>query len=325
MKKSFLISLLFLSIVGGLAFPWLSPPVYFVSLLFIVFMYVVMSESWVLIGGFAGYLSFGHGAFLGIGAYTTALLMNHFHLSPVWVLVSTILAGAVAASIAALIGYPALRLRGPYFALITLCFAFVMELVAKNLNFLGGPEGLWLKAMGTKVGLARGIFYEIMFILMVITVMVVRQIESSRFGAGLKTIKDDEEVAQTLCINTPKIKLYAFVLSAFFPGIAGGLYAYYLSYIHPEMVFNINISILIVLMALFGGSSTYKGPLIGALFLSLVNELLSVFLKAEYARVTYGLLFVLIIIYLPDGIMSYFKDHPQKKRPRVADSFGKMG
>ena len=305
--KPFLKTLLFLCVAGALALPWLSPPVYFVSLLFIVFMYVVLAESWVLIGGFAGYLSFGHGAFLGIGAYTTALLMNHFHLSPLWVLISALPAGAVAACIAAVIGYPALRLRGPYFALITLCFAFVMELVVKNLDFLGGPEGLWLKAMGIDVGLARGIFFEVMFVLMIVTVLTVRHIEYSRFGVGLKAIKEDEEVAQTLCVHTPRVKLFAFVLSAFFPGIAGGLYAYYLSYIHPETVFNIDISILIVLMALFGGGGTYLGPLVGAISLSLINELLSAFLKAEYARVIYGLLFVVLILFLPEGVMSFFR------------------
>ncbi len=306
MKPFFKIFLL-LCIVGTLALPWLSPPVYFVSLLFVVFMYVVLAESWVLIGGFAGYLSFGHGAFLGIGAYTTALLMNQFHLSPLWVLVSALPAGAVAACIAAVIGYPALRLRGPYFALITLCFAFVMELVVKNLNILGGPEGLWLKAMGIKVGLSRGIFFEVMFLLMIVTILTVRRVESSRFGAGLKAIKEDEEVAQTLCVNTPRVKLSAFVLSAFFPGIAGGLYAYYLSYIHPDSVFNIDISILIVLMALFGGGGSYVGPVVGAISLSLINELLSAFLKAEYARVIYGLLFVVLILYLPEGVVSFFR------------------
>jgi len=305
--KPYLKSLLFLAVAGAFALPWLSPPVYFVSLLFVVFMYVVLAESWVLIGGFAGYLSFGHGAFLGIGAYTTALLMNHFHLSPLYVLVSALPAGAAAACVAAVIGYPALRLRGPYFALITLCFAFVMELAVKNLDFLGGPEGLWLKAMGIEVGLARGIFFEVMLVLMLVTVLVVRRVESSRFGAGLKAIKEDEEVAQTLCVDTPRVKLSAFILSAFFPGVAGGLYAYYLSYIHPETVFNIDISILIVLMALFGGGSSYVGPIVGAISLSLVNELLSAFLKAEYARVIYGLLFVVLILYLPDGVISFFR------------------
>ena len=276
-------------------------------------MYVVLAESWTIIGGFAGYLSFGHGAFLGIGAYTTALMTNHFHLSPLGSLLSALPAGVVAACVAGIIGYPVLRLRGPYFALITLCFAFVMELIVKNLSFLGGVEGFWLKSMGLDIKISRAIFFEIMFVLMFATVFAVRRIEYSRFGSGLKAIKEDEEVAQTLCVPTPKIKLYAFILSAFFPGVAGGLYAYYLSYISPGSVFNIDISILIVLMALFGGGASYKGPLIGAIFLSMVNELLSTFIKAEYARVIYGLLFVLIIIFLPEGIISFFgRKNPAK-------------
>ncbi|MBW1669031.1 MAG: branched-chain amino acid ABC transporter permease [Deltaproteobacteria bacterium] len=288
-------------------FPWLGAPVYFVSLLFTVFMYVCLATSWNLIGGYAGYLSFGHVAFFGIGAYTTALLVKGFHLSALETILSSVPAGFVAMLVALLVGYPCLRLRGPYFAVVTLCFAFVMDLLIKNLNFLGGPEGLWLKSMDLPIQTVRAILFEAMLGVTALSIAVAYWTDRSKFGAGLRAIREDEEVAQTMAINAPKLKMQAFALSAFFPGMAGGIYAYYLTYIHTDVVFDMMISILIVLMALFGGGGTLLGPIIGAVLLTLINEGLSTFVKAELARIIYGSLFVGVIIFLPNGIMEFFR------------------
>jgi branched-chain amino acid transport system permease protein len=294
-------------LIGLAAFPWLGPPVYFVSLLFTVFMYVTLASSWNFIGGYAGYLSFGHVAFFGIGAYATAMMMKGLNLAPFLTILSSIPAGGVAALIAVIIGYPCLRLRGPYFAVITFCFAFVVDLGVKNLNVLGGPEGLWLKSMELPIHTIRAILFEVMLIVMVMAVSMSMWVSRSKFGAGLRAIKEDEEVAQTMAINAPKLKIEAFALSAFFPGMAGGVYAYYLTYIHPDIVFDVMISILIVLMALFGGGGTWLGPVIGAVILTLINEGLSTFVKAELARIIYGGLFIGVIIFMPNGIVEFFK------------------
>lgn len=293
------------------AFPLLSPPIYFVAFLFQVFLFVTLASSWNLIGGYAGYLSFGHVAFFGIGAYATAMLSHGLGLSAVSTVLSSIPAGAVAAVVAVIVGYPCLKLRGPYFAVITLCFAFVVHLAVKNLAFLGGPEGLWLKDMGLPIEQSRSIFYELMFGLMMITVAVSMWIGRSKFGAGLRAIKEDEEVAQTMAVNAPWLKIKAFALSAFFPGVAGGLDAYYLTYIHPDVVFDVNISILVVLMALFGGGSTWLGPVVGAVILSFVNEGLTTFVKAEWAQIIYGSLFIMVIIFMPNGIIEFFKSRKE--------------
>lgn len=295
------------SLVVALAlFPWFGPPVYFISFVFRVLMYVGLAASWNIVGGYAGYLSFGHVAFFGIGAYGSAMMGNAFGLSPVGILLSSIPAGIISALVAAIIGYPSLRLRGPYFAVITLCFAFVVQLAVKNLDFLGGPDGLWLKAMELPVEVSRSIFFEVMLVLTLVTVCVTIWIGRSKFGAGLRAIKEDEEVAQTMAIDAAWLKINAFAVSAFFPGVAGGIYAYYLTYIHPDIVFDVNISILIVLMALFGGGGTWLGPVVGATLLSVVNELLSTFVKAELARIIYGCLFIVVIIFMPNGIISFF-------------------
>ena len=307
-KKSTGFLVVGLILVAALAvFPWFGPPVYFISLLFTVFLYVVLASSWNLIGGFAGYLSFGHVAFFGIGAYATGMMMKGLGLSPFWTILSSVPAGIIAALVAVIIGYPCLRLRGPYFAVITFCFAFVVDLGVKNLDILGGPEGLWLKSMDLPIHMIRSIMFEVMLVIMILTILLGVWISKSRFGAGLMAIKEDEEVAQTMAINAPKLKIQAFALSAFFPGMAGGIYAYYLTYIHPDIVFDVMISILIVLMALFGGGGTWLGPIIGAVVLTLVNEGLSTFVKAELARIIYGGLFIGVIIFMPNGIMEFFK------------------
>jgi branched-chain amino acid transport system permease protein len=296
-------------------FPLLSPPVYFLSMLYMVFLYVILAESWNIIGGYAGYLSFGHVAFFGLGAYTTAFLMNRLALSPVLTILSAIPGGVVAGLVAFVVGYPCLRLRGPYFAVVTMCFAFVVHMVMQNIDLFGGVEGLWLAAMKQPIQAIRGIFYELMLALMVFVILFVRWMEGSKLGKGLVTIREDEEVAQTLGIHTPRIKILAFVLSAFFPGVAGGLHAYYLTYISPENVFDVMVSILIVLMTLFGGGGSWLGALIGAVSLSLVNEFLTTFVGAEIARIIYGLLFIIVIIFMPNGIMEYFR---RRRRMRFA-------
>jgi branched-chain amino acid transport system permease protein len=287
-------------------FPVVKPPVYFISFLFSVFMYVCLATSWNLVGGYAGYLSFGHVAFFGIGAYATALVAKFVGASAAGTIVATLPAGVIAAMIAVIVGYPCLRLRGPYFAVITLCFAFVIELVVKNLEFAGGADGLWLKSLDVPILISRSVMYELMLLLTAGTVLFSRAVSLSRFGSGLRAIKEDEQVAQTMAINAPVLKIKAFAVSAFFPGIAGGIFACYLTYIHPNIVFDVNMSILIVLMALFGGGSSWLGPIVGASLLTIINEILSTFVNAELARVLYGCLFIVVIIFMPNGIIEFF-------------------
>jgi branched-chain amino acid transport system permease protein len=295
--------------------PLFQPPAYFLSFIFKIFLYVILAESWNLIGGFTGYLSFGHVAFFGIGVYTSSMLFQRLGLTP---FIGAIPAGLFASIVAWVIGYPCLRLRGPYFAVVTLCFAFIVDLIVKNWSFLGGSEGIHLKLLPMDIQLSRSIFYEIFLGLALATALVARKIQNNKFGLGLAAIREDEEVAQTLRIHTSELKIKAFVLSSFFPGVAGGIYAYYISYVHPDIVFDINISILIVLMALFGGGSSWMGPLIGAVVLSIINELLSLFVQPEFARIIYGMLFMAVIIFMPDGIVAFFE---KRKRSQKKDHY----
>ncbi len=255
-------------------------------------------------GGYTGYVSLGHVTFFSIGAYTTALFLNLFGMSP---FVTAILGGFFAAVLAALVGYPVLRLKGAYFTISTLLLAVVIQLIFMNWNFVGSSTGLWFKLLPVSMEINRLIFYEVMLALATLITLLVRWVEKSKFGAGLVTIREDEDVAKTIGINTPWLKMQAFILGAFFAGVVGGIYGYYMSYIHPDITFNIHTSLLLLLMAFFGGCHTWAGPLLGAIILSLTNQLIVTFIGAEVSRILYGLLLVVIIIFMPDGMIDYIK------------------
>jgi branched-chain amino acid transport system permease protein len=291
-------------IVFLFAFPFIRPPLFFLTLLFSVFMYVGLTESWNLMGGYTGYVSLGHVTFFAIGAYTTALFLNRFGISP---FATAILGGVFAAMVAALVCYPVLRLKGAYFTISTLLLAVVMQLIFMNWEFVGSSTGLWFKLLPVSMETNRLIFYEVMLTLATLITLLVRWVEKSKLGAGLIAIREDEDVAKTIGINTPWLKIKAFILGAFFAGVVGGIYGYYMSYIHPDITFNINTSLLLLLMAFFGGCHTWAGPLLGAVILSLANQLIVTFIGAEISRILYGLLLIIVIIFMPNGVIEYIK------------------
>jgi branched-chain amino acid transport system permease protein len=287
-----------------IAFPLARPPLFFLTLLFSVFMYVALTQSWNLLGGYTGYVSLGHVAFFATGAYTTAVCMSRYGLSP---FATFLLGGVFAGILAALVGYPVLRLKGAYFTISSLLLAVVMQLVFLNWEFVGSSTGLWYKPIPVSIEANRTIFYEAMLILAIAVTLAVRHVERSRFGVGLSAIREDEDVSKTMGINTPWLKMKAFVLGAFLAGAVGGIYGYYMSYVHPDMTFSMNMSLLILLMAFFGGCRTWSGPLLGAVVLSLVNQLIVTFIGAEMSRIFYGLLLAVVIIFMPDGVLPYVR------------------
>ena len=286
------------------AFPTIRPPLFFLTLCFSVFMFVGLTESWNLLGGYTGYVSLGHIAFFSTGAYTTAVFMNRFGISP---FVTAPLGGIFSAILAAIVGYPVLRLKGAYFTISSLLLAVVMQLIFMNWEFVGSSTGLWYKLLPVSIEVNRVLFYEAMLILATAITLVVRYVERSKFGAGLVAIREDEDVAKTMGINTPWLKIKAFILGAFLAGTVGGIYGYYMSYVHPEVTFSMNTSLLILLMSFFGGCRTWSGPLLGAVVLSLANQLIVTFIGAEISRILYGLLLVVVIIFMPDGVIQYVR------------------
>jgi branched-chain amino acid transport system permease protein len=294
-------------LVGGLliaalvGLPLAGPSTYVLGFLLLLFMYAALAASWNIVGGFTGYLSFGHAAFFGLGAYTTALLLFYLGWSP---FLTFPLAGALAAGFALIVGYPCLRLRGPYFSLITLVLALALNTLALNLPFTQGATGLFLPFPPVDIYTNHVIFYEAMLGLMLLATLTLRWIDRSKLGVGLAAIRADEDVAQALGVNATGLKLLAFVLSAFLTGMVGGIFAYYQSFLDPTFVLATAISINIALMALFGGRASWLGPLLGAAVLTLVNESLVVSVGAQPARIAFGLLLMLVILFMPEGLMA---------------------
>ncbi len=291
---------LLLAVVGGLAVLPLFASGYIISFTIQIFMWIALAGSWNLISGFTGYVSFGHVAFFGIGAYTGALLVTQAG----WHWLPASLAGCVpAAALALLIGYPCLRLKGPYFAIAMLGLNEVVRaLVSYFEGFTGGGSGISLPPI---LSIAP-VYYAMGGAAVAVTLLNYRII-TSRFGLRLLSIREDEIAAETMGINTSLMKLYAFLLSALFPGIVGGLYAWYSSYIEPLGVFRLLTTITMIIMCLFGGKGTVLGPVLGAVLLSVFQELVwARFLFVHQA--IFGALIVAVVLLMPRGIMGVLQE-----------------
>jgi branched-chain amino acid transport system permease protein len=264
-----------------------------VQFLINLFMMAVLAESWNIIGGFTGYASFGNVAFFGIGAYTAGVLLTRAELPFALALPA---AGMVAMLFGAAIGLPILRLKGHYFAIATLGVAETMREVVYNLEFTGKGTGLVMPIVRNPL-----IFFYLMLGILAAVTLVNWWLSASRFGYGLVAIREDEDAAAVMGINTPLYKTIAFALSGAFTGMAGGVYAYWITFIDPDAVFKVIITVQLIIMAVFGGTGTVVGPLLGALVLSAVSELLATQL-ATLAELFYGLIIILVVLFMPKGM-----------------------
>lgn len=303
LNNKVLLSIIIAGIIMSIL-PSLGISLYLITFLFIVLFNCSLTVSWNILGGYSGYVSFGHVAFVGAGGYTTALLLNQLGWSPA---LTTPLAGIVAALIAFLIGYPCLRLRGPYFSLITLIVALAIKVVVINLPGLNIAAGLFIEAPGADIYTSRFILYQAILIILVVTLIVAHLVENSRFGIGLKAIREDEEVASTQGINTTSSKLFAFVLSAGLAGLAGGIYSWYQGFLFPDPMFSINLTVLVVLMALIGGTDSWVGALSGAVIISIIREILNLTIGSTVSQIVFGILLVITILFLPGGLLGWVR------------------
>lgn len=293
--------------MAGLALLPIFPiPAFFFNVLAITFMYAAMSDSWNLIGGYAGYMNIGSAGFFGVGAYTTALLLQGYGLSPI---LTAPVAGIFAVGLALVIGLPTLRLRGSYFALATLTLTLLLgDLFIGLPEITGGGRGIMnLHIPGVAVGSEPQVFYICFFTLMIITIAVAYAVENSKFGLGLMAIREDEDAARMCAVNAPKLKNVAFMMSAFFIGVAGGLFTPYLSYVNPSLAFNILITISPVLMAILGGKGTWMGPIIGAFTLDLVRQYFSFLILSELNMLVFGVMLIAVMIVMPQGIIGFLR------------------
>jgi len=269
---------------------------YFISFMVLLLMYVTMTESWNMLAGYTGYLSLGHSVFFGVGCYTFALAVVKLKLTYILAL---IMSGIMAALLALALGFILMssRIRIAYFAVLTLGLNEILKTIVANSEALGSSYGFTLPPMP-----ALSLGYYVCLILAISSILVTIAIERSKFGIGLKSILEDEEVADSIGVNTSKYKIYVFVLSSLFPGFLGAIIAWNWSYIDPYLAFDLTFSIDAVMMGIFGGVGTVWGPVIGSICLTIIIELLWVRIPYFHA-IIFSLLVILIVIKVPGGLI----------------------
>ena len=265
-----------------------------------VFMYIVLTQAWNILGGYGGYLNFGMVTYFGIGAYTTALLYEFFHLSP---FLSAPLAGIAGAASGLLIGIPTLRLRGAYFAVVTMIITFATQIAVFTVPFTQGAMGIYLPQLDFSPRGIEQLFYFIFLGLAAATTALIYAIEHSNFGWALVAIREDEDAAEVVGIHTTEVKWSANALAAFLTGLVGGIYAQRVYYIEPTSTFTLDTSLNVVLMAVIGGVASWQGPLIGTSVVLLVAQWLRTTVTSEANRVIFSLVVILIALFVPRGIM----------------------
>ncbi len=216
-----------------------------------------------------------------------------------------------------IIGLPSLRLRGPYFTILTLIIGFLVQTLALNAKITRGALGIFVDQPPFGPQAIEQTFYFSYLILMIVAVWVVYKIEHSKFGYALVAIREDEEAAAVLGVRTTWVKMMAFLAGAFMAGIVGGIYAYRIGYFEPFGIFSLTLSINVVLMTIVGGSGTWQGPLIGVPLITLISEVLRVGITrvqlfgtgipSEFNRVIFGLILVLVAMFAQQGVMGLFK------------------
>jgi branched-chain amino acid transport system permease protein len=277
------------------ALPWMGNTV-LVQFGINVLLLATLAQGWNIIGGYAGYPSFGNSVFYGLGAYGVAIAMVQYQL-PFWV--GMLLGLGLGVAFAGVLGLAVLRLKGHYFAICTLGLALVMTAIVSNLEIAGSNIGLVLPLLSSEV-----LFYELALGLLVITTLTIFWLSRSRFGLGLIAIRESEEGAAVMGVNTTLYKVLAFMLSAAFTALAGGIYAYYITFIDPIGVFDITLNVKMIIMAVFGGPGSVLGPVVGAFILSVVSEVLATRVTS-IASMFFGVVIVIAVVFMPRGIADF--------------------
>ena len=286
------------------------------DVLTLIFFTAYIGQSWNILGGYAGQFSFGGVMFFGTGAYTSSILLTSFGVPPIIGIFAAIFMGAL---LGLIVGYLSFRsgLRGSYFALITLAFAELLRVLANSVEFTGGGVGLFLTyAPGLhnlQFNSPTG-FYYFSLVLLVISLAIAMWLERSRFGAQLVAIRENEDAAEALGIDTLKCKIYAIMIMGGMGGAAGTFYAQKYLYIDPPISYSIALSVEMLLVTIVGGMGTVFGPLVGSLFLHTVNEFARHFIDTPgVSLIVYGFILILIISFLPNGLVGLFRKTRKKK------------
>ncbi len=296
-----------------------------VNTLWYIFFYIAISESWNIMGGYGGEVDFGHILFVGIGVYTVGILYM-FHGFNIWI--GIILGGIVSAISAILIGIPALRLRGAYFAITMLAFNEALAIIFINArSFTNGSNGLIVGSLLAKYPSLRLTTYYLIIFMSIIAYLITHYVSYTRLGLSLRAIRDSPDGAASVGINVMKTKMTAFVLSAFIAGLTGGVFLLRLLSLTPAETFNTSFTVEMIVITLLGGSGSVFGPVIGAIIIvplkvilisALAQRSFTIFgatfkLDTAYLLI-YGLIFIFAILFIPDGIIGYLEKKGLIKR-----------
>ncbi len=284
-------------------YPILSDDLYYQNMIIFSLVFAIAASGLSIITGLAGYVSLGQGAFIGLGGYTVGVLATRHPDTNVWLWMP--LAGVTAGLVALILGFVALRARGPSFVIITVAFLFLVQVIAINLPSLtGGTAGLSLPIPTWDPDIANWPFYYTLVAILALQLLLTWWIRRTKLGTGLVAIREDETKAATIGINLPVEKMIAFVASSVLVGVAGGVYGYYLTFIDPRGMFNILLSVETMLALLVGGKATLWGPVLGAFIVEPLNEIANNDLGGGNTKLLiFGGLLVLIVLFLPQGVL----------------------
>jgi branched-chain amino acid transport system permease protein len=272
----------------------------------VILMWIAMTSSWNILGGYTGYISLGHNVFFGVGGYVAGMLLIELGWSP---FVTAPLAGLFAMGLGLLAGLITYRTHGPSFIISTIALLLVVTLLMDNWSYLGGSSGMSLPLPGYEVSWLKVPFYYAMLVCALGAMWLGYKVAHSKFGLALRAIASDEVKAEAAGINTRKFKVMAFALSAFFPGAVGAIWGYSLAYLRPVIFLLIAIAARMVLMVIVGGRGTVAGPVIGAMLIVLLDETsVTLFGATELNLVITGALMVVALLFFPLGIVGSLRD-----------------
>jgi branched-chain amino acid transport system permease protein len=282
--------------------------------------FMVATTAWNIFSGFTGYLALGHAVFFGSGGYAVALAARDWHFKGGWDVFGLLpFGGIVAAAIAIPFGLIALRTRRHTFVVVTIAIFFIFQLAAFNLSLTGGTSGIALPFAPFSAANYNQPFYYVALVILVLTVVLSWGVRRSRFGLQLLAIRDDEDRARGLGVKTDRVKLTAFVLSAFPVGMVGGLYFYFLGQIFPNTAYDPLFDVSLALMAFLGGIGTLIGPLLGSLVLEALQQYLTQSISGTGTYlIAYGILFLAVILLLPRGVVPTITQLIKSRRARAA-------
>ena len=288
-------------VAGGLALAGLQLNPYFYFAAYVILQYVVIATAWNILGGYAGYVNFGTPAFFALGAYTAIFLIE-------WVRaplpVQIVAGGLVSALLGLGIGYLTLRLRGVFFSISTLALSIVVQTLVINWDFVGGAKGYTvIRPPGAPFGSYVKYLFVVMLALAVVAVTIAWFIERSRTGRGLAALRDNEEAAECMGVPTLKLKLFATTISGFFLGVAGAPFPYYVTYVEPASAFDLNYAVNALAMPMIGGTTTWVGPVIGAVLLGTAQQVATVTISSELNLLIVGVVLVAFVILAPEGLV----------------------